>query len=446
MKNKILTIATMLLVSAIWCRAYTITNFSATTDTSWATNVVPKLNSNNNNFVGWLNSIGTNLTALNSFTNWGGGTNSVSIAFTNTVTLPSGSSAYVTNLGYLACVWTFQAGIPAGPAGTNTITNTITAYAFSNQFLSSRELVTYSTNNFVWGTSNFLARVNGLYDFSVSFGTLGGGGLSPGTSVFGQLNGSYTGTNAWFVITNGFTTTNMISIAATGAGGGQGSATLFTLDHWELLGRINYFFGQQVRFGNPVDQNDAATKGYADALFANAFNNNWSTWSSNGVNHFVYSYQNYTVFDIASTTVWIPIQSFSIDGTGTNVLIGIAQTNLANGYQIQSSTNLALVAGFLAYTNYTMTTNSGVVTFKAPINLGEQMRFYRAISSSSSSSSAFYVPVAFNGGTLFPSNTWSLATITNGMKAGDIITVNSNGLKLVDVWMSNSTPVLKPHW
>jgi len=39
-----------------------------------------------------------------------------------------------------------------------------------------------------------------------------------------------------------------------------------------------------------------------------------------------------------------------------------------------------------------------------------------------------------------------LVTITNGMKAGDIITVNSNGLKLVDVWMSNTVPVLKPHW
>lgn len=45
-----------------------------------------------------------------------------------------------------------------------------------------------------------------------------------------------------------------------------------------------------------------------------------------------------------------------------------------------------------------------------------------------------------------PSNTWDFAAITNGMLSGGIITVNSNGLKLVDVWMSNSTPILKPHW
>lgn len=280
-----------------------------------------------------------------------------------------------------------------------------------------------------------LPKAGAFLHWNVSFGILGGG-MAPGTNVFGQLNGSYTGTNAWFVITNGFTTTNMISIAATGAGGGQGLATLWTLDHWELLGHTNYFFGQQMRFGNPVDQADAATKGYADTLFANAFDRNWTSYTAtNGVYHFVYSYQNFTVFDISSVTVWIPIQSFSIDGTGTNVLIGIAQTNLTAGYQIQSSTNLALTAGFTTYTNYTMTTNSGVVTFKAPIFFNENARFYRAISS------AFNVPVAFNSGTFFPSNAWNLTAITNQLAAYGVgkhyWTGSSNGQALVTLSYSN---------
>jgi hypothetical protein len=45
----------VLLASATRCQSYTITNFDAMIDTSWVTNVIPKLNENNNNFVAWLN-------------------------------------------------------------------------------------------------------------------------------------------------------------------------------------------------------------------------------------------------------------------------------------------------------------------------------------------------------------------------------------------------------
>ena len=54
--------------------------------------------------------------------------------------------------------------------------------------------------------------------------------------------------------------------------------------------------------------------------------------------------------------------------------------------------------------------------------------------------------MATNSGTLYVSNTWNLVSITNGMANGSIKTVNSNGATLVDVWMSNSIPVLKPRW
>ena len=379
-------------------------------------------------------------------TNGGGGGGGATVDVTNAVTGAPGTSVLVTNLGTTVAA-VFQFTIPAGAPGTNTITNTITAYAFSNQFLSSAQITTYSTNNITWGTSNFLARVNGLYDWKVNFGQLGGGGMAPGTNVNGQISGSYNGTNGWFVITNGFRTTNMISVSATGAGGGLGNAQLYAVDHPELLSRTNLFFGQYVRFNAPSDPNDAATKTYVDTAVANVKSGNFTSYTdTNNWFHFIYSINNFTIFDMANQLLYVPIQSLVMDGTGTNVVMVIASTNLTSGFTVLSSTNLNLgSAGFVPYSNWTTNTAGGLTTFTMPINFAEQMRFYR-VRSSSSSSSAFYVPVAFNGGTLFPSNTWSLATITNGMKAGDIITVNSNGLKLVDVWMSNSTPVLKPHW
>ena len=55
------------------------------------------------------------------------------------------------------------------------------------------------------------------------------------------------------------------------------------------------------------------------------------------------------------------------------------------------------------------------------------------------------VPLALPG-VLYPSNTWNWAAITNRLSPGDIVTVNSNGLTLVDVWRSNGVPVLKPRW
>jgi hypothetical protein len=48
--------------------------------------------------------------------------------------------------------------------------------------------------------------------------------------------------------------------------------------------------------------------------------------------------------------------------------------------------------------------------------------------------------------TIYPGNTWSLVNITNWMHNGDIVTVNSNGVKLVDVQFSNGVVVLHPHW
>lgn len=390
------------------------------------------------------------------FTNsTGGGTNAPSVSVTNVVALTNGAVPYVTNLGSsIAAV--FQFGIPAGAPGTNTIA----AYTFSNSILSSKEFVQYTTNYAYWnrasGGSNYLGRFQGMTRWRGYGGNDGGndGGNPPGDIPI-TLYGSYSGTNSWFAITNfTFFTTNWISLAirtnGTSYSGGTivnpGEATVYNIDHPELYGVTNWLDYQKVKLSlPPTDGKDLVNKDYADSLFANAFNNNWSTFESNGINHFVYSYQNRIVFDITSSTVWIPLKGSSLDGPMTHILVDVYQTNLTAGYDFQSSTNLALTAGFTTFTNYVLSTNSGVVTFTVPISFAEPARFFRMVSSIASGAS-FNVPLAVYSGTVYPSNTWNLATITNGLNAGDIITVNSNGLKLVDVWMSNSTPVLKPHW
>jgi len=375
------------------------------------------------------------------------------ILFTNTVTLPAGSPATVTNLGVFGGIAYFSISVPAGPTGTPG-TNFVTVNQFSNVVLSSQQITVYSTNNAFWHGSNYLARVPGIYSWIINGGNDGGvysQGV-PGTIPV-SLVGSYTGTNSWFTITNGFKTTNMISVALltnglSAFGGSQiapGFATLYSVDHGELLGRTNYFFGQHIRFDAPSDPLDAANKSYVDTLFANAFNGNFYVVFTNNAYHLIYSFQNMEAMDIAGVITQIPITAASLDGTGTNLTFSASQSSLAGGYTMQCSTNLLLIAGFTTFTNFTTSTNAGVVTFTTPIISTQLTAFFRLISGSGLTTT-FFTPVTASAGTLYPSNTWSLTSITNGMQAGDIITVNSNGLKLVDVWMSNSTPILKPHW
>src|ERR1035437_4660938 len=312
----------------------------------------------------------------------------------------------------------------------------------TNIVLSSKQIITYTTNFASWSGSNFLARVNGLYSWFYYFGDDGG---NPPMAIPASLVGSYTGTNGWFVITNGFSTTNLISVSiitngATARGGtmvNPGGARLYSIDHFELLGKTNYYFGQHQRFDPPTDGNDAATKTYADALFANAFNNNFSTVISSNTTHLIYSFQNSTIFDMSSVMTWIQITNAGVDATGTNFAIGILQTNLSGGYVLQTSTNLALVAGWVPQTNgFTLSTNTGVVTFTIPINFAEDMRFWRVIKGSSSTA-AFNVPRTLNGGTIYPSNAWNLASITNAMPNFSTWVGSSNGQAQVTLSLSN---------
>jgi hypothetical protein len=370
---------------------------------------------------------------------------------TNTTTLSPGSSATV-NCGVVGGIGWISIGVPQGltgatgamgAAGTNTVTNIFTAFNFTNQVLGNRRTVLFSTNNFTFGTSNFLARVPNLYNELMEPGMLGAAGLTPGTNVFEQLWGSVTGTNGWFVVTNGFWTTNAISISAVGAGGGIGMVTLYGVDHYELLGVTNSYFGEYQQFNEPQNASDAATKNYVDVAVANALPGNWLQYTdTNFLQHLVCMQQSVTVVDIASVPNWIGITGNSI--SGTNLLFTAYATNLVAGFWLESETNLSLANSFLLMTNYTLSTNSGVATFTVPIFPNVPMAFFR-LRSPGKSSMTFSGPL-ISPATIYPSNTWSLANITNWMHNGDIVTVNSNGVKLVDVQLSNGVVILHPHW
>jgi hypothetical protein len=239
-----------------------------------------------------------------------------------------------------------------------------------------------------------------------------------------SLLGSFSGTNAWFVLTNGFFTSNSISVCLItngSAGDGQmsdgghqvdpGGAYLFSVDHPELIGHTNNFYGQFCRFGAPSDPNDAATKSYCDGLYANSFNQNYSSSVDGaGVVHFSFTEQNVTLSDIAMRLNLGCIQSFVPGGMTTNgwqydyndglndwptlyptnFLLTIAQTNLSTGWFLQQSTNLSLTAGFTLWTNYTAVTNSGLVTLTIPNTA--PVAFFRVVNSISFASS-FFVPL-----------------------------------------------------
>lgn len=360
-----------------------------------------------------------------------------SVAVTNVLTGAQGTPVLVTNLG-TSVAGVFQFTFPASP---------------TNAVLSSQQIVTYSTNYAYWASSNFLGTVNGLYNWKINGGDDGGAGPDglPG-QIPVSLVGSYTGTNAWFAITNGFQTTNLIAVALITNGlsqfGGHlvnpGQAILYSVDHFELLGRTNSFFGQHYQFDTPILPADAATKAYVDGSIANFEADFPSYMDTNYVLHTVYTVAGQSIFDTPQAQNFAPLLVTGLDSTGTNFLISVMETNLVNGFTVLANTNLALSYNWTAFTNYTTNIASGTNTFTIPINFGYTAQFFRILKSGGTSIGFTAFPtITANSGTIYPSNTWNLATITNGMPNFSFWEGNSNGLAQVSLYLSNGVPWIK---
>ena len=355
--------------------------------------------------------------------------------------LPPGSAATATNTGVVGGIAYVTIGIPTGSNGVSG-TNLVTSYSLSNSWLGSQQITTYASNYLAWGTSNFLARVPGLYKWQLNGGALGGGGLAPPTNVAINLVGSFSGSNSWFTITDGFYTSNTISVAAVGAGGGNGFAYLFSIDRWELVGRTNFGYGQHYQFGSPAGRSDPADKAYVDDSIQNSLATSWAfTSDTNLSQHYTYTHNGKTVADFGEMNSWVPITSANLDGASVNLLLTVAQTNLVAGWTLESNTNLASLNTWLQWTNFTSSTNTGIVTLTVPVNFSEPQRFFRA-RVSTSSAFTLTVPIVANGGVYYPSNAWSLATVTNGMGNRAFWIGSSNGTPVM-VTISNGVPTVK---
>jgi len=369
-------------------------------------------------------------------TNGGSGSGITNFVFTAT-NLPPGSAATVTNIGTSGGIAYYQIGVPQGATGAAG-TNTVNYYNLSNAVVSSQTFVALNTN-FNFALSNSIGKFTNIYAVRVIAVEVGGGGIVPPTAAaYGVLYS----TNGTSYQTTMPAAPNVLWLSVTSAVAGAGGVSVTCITHPETRGATNDLTGQTT-FVNPAsDGRSPVTLDQMNAAIANSTSGlqndgSWYYFAPNG---------NRLLEMQVPAVLFATNLSIAIDGTGTNWAVSLASANFVKGWQFQMSTNLALLTGFQMFTNYTLTTNSGIATFTVPMSATPpSYAFFRVASPQLGALKSDYAH-AFNMGTLYLSNSWNLAVITNGMQAGDIITVNSNGLKLVDVWMSNSTPILKPHW
>jgi hypothetical protein len=302
--------------------------------------------------------------------------------------------------------------LPTKPGVVGYIGSGTSLYIMTNAVLQSHAYASFTTNYAFWKGSNWLARVPNLQRWDLAGGDDGG---NPPFGIPVSLVGSYSGSNSWFVISsngqyNSFTTSNTISIAVITNGASArsvtmvdpGSATLYSVDHPELLGTVISFSGEEVQVATPTNYADVANKGYVDGAIGSALNNNWSSYSASNTYNFVYTFSGQTFVDFLTTTIGIPITNAFLDATGTNFCFQINTNYLGAGYTILSTTNLSQL--FTAWTNYTTGTNGVLVTFTNAIVTNAPMRFFEAQISSVSSVN-FLVPVTF-GVPISSTNVW----------------------------------------
>jgi hypothetical protein len=390
------------------------------TDTNRDTYVIAWNKLNHNDY--WLSKRLTDYISTNT-----GGSGLTNIYFTN----GNVSGVSVFNNGKVA-------GFTLTATNTYNVTNTITTVNFSNQVVSSREITVTNVTRNLTG-SNYVGRFSGFTRWQLTLPILGGSSLAPGTNPTENVWMSLTGTNNWFQATNNNPIFTNVSVSIVGAnvGTNAGNFQLFTSDHPETWNLTNYFYGQHwAGIPTPVANSDLANKGYVDGVFAGA-QNLWTSYTdTNSVYHSRLVKNGVTVADFATTLNTIPINAFYLDGTGTNLAMEITQTNLTVGWTIQSVTNLLYLNNWTTFTNYTAATNSGIVTFTIPINFTLDTMFFRALGNPMNS---FIVTptITASAGTYYPSNTWSLYNITNGMGNFGFWQGSSNGQALVTLSLSN---------
>lgn len=271
----------------------------------------------------------------------------------------------------------------AGQISNAVATATVTA---GNLVQSSRLFTLTNINPLTFSGSNYIGQFSQFFSYSLATPLLGGGGSTPPTNLFEEVVLSYNGTT-WFPLTNanGAILTSgqpaifqNVQVAVVGAAGNAGSLVINGLNATNLWNRTNSLVGQVTQVSTPVNPADAASKQYVDAHAGTV--SPWVTSADTNANtHCSYGFNGFTVADLASSTTWIHIDGLAADGTGTNLVLTINQTNLVPGWAIHGATNLLTPpGGWLVFTNYMVATNSGELSFTIPINFTLPAQFFLA--------------------------------------------------------------------
>jgi hypothetical protein len=265
-----------------------------------------------------------------------------------------------------------------------------------------------------------------------------GGGIPP-SIVPVTLSGSYTGTNGWFVITNGFYTTNQIYLSAMCTNTGVGSVQVYGMDHYELYHRTNSFYQQGWVVGTPSQATDPANKSYVDSAVQLALASQWQSWTTNNRGHYSYNVLGSPLVDYGFGLNFGQLSSVSRDGTGTNLVFSTGVTNLVTGWELLTTTNLLLP--FVPVTSgYTTNIAAGLCTFTVPI-LPIPAQFY-AITLGFSATIAHNAPPQEMAGVFYPSNTFNLFTVTNNNFLKEYFWEGYSNHSLITIYVSNGIPTL----
>ena len=257
-----------------------------------------------------------------------------------------------------------------GSGGVTNIYNN-SYYVASNAVVSSQTYTALATN-FNVGSSNYLGQFTNVISYSGNGPqyTIPSSGMILGGFGFVPLN-FYFSTNGSTWTTNLPAAPNIVYAAVTCISNGLSSVIITSATHPEADGRTNDFTKQTTQVAEPVNPSDAVTKKYCDNSIYVATANNWK---SDGTNYY-YGGVKITVPVLYYNAISTPV----LDSTGTNYEVSIIVTNFIAGWQFQVQTNLALA--FYTPTNYNLTTNSGVATFKVPVSSMPGMAgFFRIVS------------------------------------------------------------------
>ncbi len=460
------------------------TNFLGNTNTFWQTNYVYTLVSfdvaQTNLVDGWLVEQLTNGSPLwTPFTNYTTVTNSGELTFTNLVpqsgtNLPVRSFRIRGPFTFGPATFTVPVAGPSfsvtNPPDLVVLSNEIVGWVQGQQYvsalqtnvvLSSSRIPIYTTNTFVFSGSNYVGRFAQLYNWTITTPPMDAGWMIPPTNQYEAVWCSYSGTNGWFLATNGFVAFTNISVAIVGEAGGYGSVTLFGLDHPEIYGRTNSFDGQSwLVNGSPIaSQADIAATVHVLAtpvqLAGNwIFDSQAPTTTNETVS---FTTVNAPIFQLLASSSGVHIDNFYLICTATNTWytnynwytnfifgeagIDVAQTNLLSGWLLEQCTNLAPPIVWAA-ASYTSVTNSGERTLIVPHDANIPAAFFR-IRVLGTTSATFSVPVTLLSGTLYPSNAWDLGAITNGIPNFSFWTGSSNGQAQVTLYLSNGVSYIK---